>query len=51
MELVSKKKLMLFAGQGNLELSPEISECLKVPLGDVKLSTFASGELYLASAP
>jgi ribose-phosphate pyrophosphokinase len=46
MELVSKKKLMLFAGQGNLELSEEIAECLKVPLGDVKLSTFASGELY-----
>ncbi len=32
------------AGQrGALE---EIAECLKVPLGDVKLSTFASGELY-----
>jgi len=46
MELVSKKKLMLFAGQGNPELSQEIAECLKVPLGDVKLSTFASGELY-----
>jgi ribose-phosphate pyrophosphokinase len=46
MELVSKKKLMLFAGQGNPELSQEIAECLKVPLGDVKLSTFSSGELY-----
>jgi ribose-phosphate pyrophosphokinase len=45
-ELVSKKKLMLFAGQGNEELSREIAECLDVPLGDVKLSTFASGELY-----
>src|SRR6516164_4571166 len=37
---------MLFAGQGNEELSREIAECLDVPLGDVKLSTFASGELY-----
>ena len=46
MELVSKKKLMLFAGQGNEELSGEIAECLEVPLGEVKLSTFASGELY-----
>ncbi len=46
METVSKKKLMLFAGQGNEELSAEIAECLNVPLGDVKLSTFASGELY-----
>ena len=40
------KKLMLFAGQGNEELAQEIAECLGRPLGDVKLSTFASGELY-----
>ena len=46
MELVSKKKLMLFAGQGNEELSAEIAECLAVPLGEIKLSTFSSGELY-----
>jgi ribose-phosphate pyrophosphokinase len=45
-ETVSKKKLMLFAGQGNEELSAEIAECLKVPLGEIKLSTFSSGELY-----
>src|SRR6187397_3410154 len=37
---------MLFAGQGNEELSAEIAECLKVPLGEIKLSTFSSGELY-----
>jgi ribose-phosphate pyrophosphokinase len=46
MELFSKKKLMLFAGQGNEELSTEIDECLEVPLGEIKLSTFSSGELY-----
>lgn len=46
MELVPKKKLMLFAGRGNAELSAEIAEALKVPLGDVVLSTFANGELY-----
>ena len=46
MELVSKKKLMLFTGQGNEELSSEIAKCLDVPLGEIKLSTFASGELY-----
>jgi ribose-phosphate pyrophosphokinase len=46
MELVSKKTLMLFAGQGNDALTSEIATCLEVPLGDVKLSTFASGELY-----
>jgi ribose-phosphate pyrophosphokinase len=46
METVSKKTLMLFAGQGNEDLSREIAECLGIPLGDVRLSTFASGELY-----
>jgi ribose-phosphate pyrophosphokinase len=37
---------MLFAGQGNEELSAEIATCLEVPLGEIKLSTFSSGELY-----
>src|SRR5256886_9889471 len=46
MELVTKKNLMLFAGRGNEQLSKEIAEHLKVPLGDVVLSTFANGELY-----
>jgi len=45
-ELVTKKKLMLFAGRGNPELSREIAECLKEPLGEVVLSTFANGEIY-----
>jgi ribose-phosphate pyrophosphokinase len=45
-ELITKKKLMLFAGRGNVGLSEEISECLKVPLGEVVLSTFANGEIY-----
>ncbi|MBM3674425.1 MAG: ribose-phosphate diphosphokinase [Actinobacteria bacterium] len=46
MELVSKKRLMLFAGSGNLELSEEIAACLEVHLGEVKRSRFANGELY-----
>ncbi|MGZ4736478.1 MAG: ribose-phosphate diphosphokinase, partial [Acidimicrobiia bacterium] len=46
MELVTKKRLMLFAGSGNPELSQEISANLKMPLGDIKLSRFANGELY-----
>jgi ribose-phosphate pyrophosphokinase len=45
-ELVTKKKLMLFAGRGNPELSREIAQCLKVPLGELTLSTFANGEIY-----
>src|SRR3989441_7339919 len=46
MELVTKKNFMLFAGRGNEQLSKEIAEHLKVPLGEIVLSTFADGELY-----
>ncbi len=46
MEVTSKKKLMIVAGRGNRQLSEEIASCLNEPLGDVKLSTFANGELY-----
>ena len=47
MDLVSQKKLALFSGQGHPELSSEIAAALDVPLGDIKLSSFASGELYV----
>jgi len=46
MELVTKKKLILMAGRGHEELSSEVAEHLRVPLGDVVLSTFANGEIY-----
>jgi ribose-phosphate pyrophosphokinase len=46
MEFVPKKKLMLFAGSGNSELSGEIARSLQQPLGEVVLSSFANGELY-----
>jgi ribose-phosphate pyrophosphokinase len=46
MEVVPRKKLMLFSGRGNAALSEEIAGHLQVPLGDVVLSTFANGELY-----
>ncbi len=46
MEVVPRKKLMLFSGRGNAALSEEIAGHLEVPLGDVVLSTFANGELY-----
>ncbi len=46
MEVVPRKKLMLFSGRGNRELAEEIAADLQVPLGDVVLSTFANGELY-----
>ena len=34
------------AGRGHPELSAEVAPCLRVPLGDVVLSTFANGEIY-----
>jgi ribose-phosphate pyrophosphokinase len=46
MEVVTKKKLILVAGRGHPELSAEVSEHLRVPLGDCVLSTFANGEIY-----
>jgi ribose-phosphate pyrophosphokinase len=46
MVLTPTKRLMVFAGSGNAELSTEIAECLQVPLGSVVLSSFANGELY-----
>lgn len=46
MELANTKKLQLFAGSGNRELSDEISTNLGIPLGDVTLSRFANGEHY-----
>ena len=46
MDQVTTKRLMLFAGSGNPELSEEIAAHLKLPLGDIKLSRFANGELY-----
>jgi len=46
MELVSKKTLILVAGRGHLELAEEVAENLRIPLGDVVLSTFANGEIY-----
>jgi ribose-phosphate pyrophosphokinase len=45
-QLDQKKSLMVFAGEGNGDLSSEISACLGVPLGSVVLSSFANGELY-----
>lgn len=46
MDVVTRKRMMLFAGSGHPELSAEIAANLGVPLGDVKLSRFANGELF-----
>jgi ribose-phosphate pyrophosphokinase len=47
MDVVSKKTLKLFSGRGHPDLATEIAAELTVPLGDVKLSTFASGDSYV----
>jgi len=48
-EIVTKKKLMLFAGTTHRALSEEIAENLGVPLSPAKMSRFASGEIYFRS--
>jgi ribose-phosphate pyrophosphokinase len=39
-------KLMLFTGRSNPDLAQKIAEQLGIRLGDVKLKTFANGEVY-----
>jgi ribose-phosphate pyrophosphokinase len=39
-------KLMLFTGRSNPTLAQNIAEKLDIELGDVKLKTFANGEVY-----
>jgi ribose-phosphate pyrophosphokinase len=46
LEIVTRKKAMLFAGRGNEVLSSEIASCLGMPLGKLELSDFANGEIY-----
>jgi ribose-phosphate pyrophosphokinase len=48
-EIVTKKKLMLFAGTTHHALSEEIAENLGVPLSPAKMARFASGEIYFRS--
>jgi ribose-phosphate pyrophosphokinase len=45
-EIVTRKKAMVFAGRGNEALSAEITSCLGMPLGKLELSDFANGEIY-----
>jgi ribose-phosphate pyrophosphokinase len=48
-EIVTKKKLMLFSGTTHPSLSREIADNLGVPLTAAKMSRFASGEIYFRS--
>lgn len=46
MDIVSRKRLMLFSGRYNLELAEEVADLLGVSLGGLHLSSFANGEIY-----
>ena len=47
MELVTKKRCMLVSGRGSEVLAKEVSDALGLPLTDMKLETFANGEIYV----
>ena len=47
MEIVTKKKMMLFSGTTHPALADEIADCLGVPVSESKISRFASGEIYV----
>lgn len=47
MEISIKKRAMIFSGTSNPELSEEIASHLGMRLGDVEISRFASGEVYV----
>ena len=46
MEVVSRKRLMLFGGGANLPLAEEVADQLGVKLGKLERSIFANGEIY-----
>jgi ribose-phosphate pyrophosphokinase len=45
-ELVTKKRMMLFSGSSYPELAREVADHLGMRVGEVKLAQFANGELY-----
>ena len=47
MEVVSRKRLMLFTGSANPSLAEEVAELLGVRLGGLERSVFANGEIYV----
>ncbi|HEX9122444.1 MAG TPA: ribose-phosphate diphosphokinase [Actinomycetota bacterium] len=49
MEIVTKKRMMLFSGTTHPALAAEIAEHLGIKLSPCKISRFASGEIYVRS--
>lgn len=46
MELVTRKRMMIFAGSSYQDLAQEVADHLGMRVGEVQLSRFANGELY-----
>ncbi len=46
MEIITKKRMMLFSGTIHPALGHEIADCLGIPLSASQLRRFASGEIY-----
>ena len=46
MELVTRKRMMLFSGSSYPDLAREVADHLGMRVGEVQLSRFANGELY-----
>ncbi|MFO7548417.1 MAG: ribose-phosphate diphosphokinase [Acidimicrobiia bacterium] len=46
MDIVSRKRLMLFSGRYNRPLAEDVADLLGVSLGGLHLSSFANGEIY-----
>ena len=46
MEVVTKKRMMIFSGSSNQELAREVADHLGMRLGKVQLDSFADGERY-----
>ena len=46
MEIITKKRMMLFSGTIHPALSNEIADCLGIPVSEAQMRRFASGEIY-----
>ena len=46
--LSPSKKMKVFSGRSNLELSRRITDSLGIPLGEVEIKDFSDGEIYVA---
>jgi ribose-phosphate pyrophosphokinase len=45
-EIMTKKRMMLFTGSIHPDLGHEIADCLGIPVSESQLRRFASGEIY-----